>query len=272
MTTVDERTGWHHLAVDSWNEVDALRFEELPATRATVSDLDIEAVSRMMKRAPTAWNLRSFALTTLEDGVLVPTNAGIVVACPTPYTFIPSAHVRCACFRGELRSEIVDCAEIDTVLPTAPDLVRSFVQRNLPPAPEGTAPFPVQVIRELVVNAIVHADYSGQSTPIRVAMFGNRIEIENPGCLLPGVTAASMRTGVSRLHNPHIARIFREMSLMNDWGTGFGHVIGELQACGLPEPRVEELPGVVRVTVFLVPEPAPVRPLVYGPEDDGSPW
>ena len=163
----------------------------------------------------------------------------------------------------------MDCAEIETVLPYAPDLAQAFVKRNI--SLSGAAcPFPLPVIHELVVNAIVHSDFSELATPIRVAVFDDRIEIENPGNLLPGVTPASMKTGVSRLHNPHIAHVFREMSLMNDWGTGFGQVVEELHSYGLPDPDVQELPGVVRVTVSLLPEPVSELQLV--PDDDNPEW
>ena len=45
---------------------------------------------------------------------------------------------------------------------------------------------PLTILREAVVNAVVHADYSQRGAPIRIAFFYNRIEIENPGILLPG--------------------------------------------------------------------------------------
>jgi len=52
---------------------------------------------------------------------------------------------------------------------------------------------PMQAIRELVINAIVHASYAEQGAPIRVSFFDDRIEVENPGDLLPSVTVESMK-------------------------------------------------------------------------------
>lgn len=249
-----------------------MRFEELPEPHAKISDLDVDTLSRVLKRTVNNWALQSFGLIGLDGDILVPTNAAIIVASPTPSMFIPSAHIRCARFSGTVRAHIEDRAEIDTLLPAAPGLVSSFLRKNLSSVPEFSqllleeTPVPFRAIRELVTNAIVHADFSDQTAPIRVALFDDRIEIENPGTLLPGVTPESMKLGVSRLRNPLIAHAFREMSLMEDWGTGFGHVVDELYAHGLPEPKLEELSGVIRVTVFLTdtgvydePEPEPSR-------------
>ena len=67
--------------------------------------------------------------------------------------------------------------------------------------------FPLGILREAVINALVHADYSQRGAPIRIAFFDDRIEIENPGILLPGMTIKDMREGISRIRNPVIARL-----------------------------------------------------------------
>jgi len=54
---------------------------------------------------------------------------------------------------------------------------------------------PLTILREAVINAIVHADYSQKGAPIRISFFDDRIEIENPGILLPGLTVEDMLQG-----------------------------------------------------------------------------
>jgi len=51
------------------------------------------------------------------------------------------------------------------------------------------------------MNAIVHADYAQQGAPIRIAIFDDRIEIENPGLLPFGLTIEDIMQGVSKLRN-----------------------------------------------------------------------
>ena len=111
---------------------------------------------------------------------------------------------------------------------------------------------PLEILREVVINALVHADYSQRGAPIRVAFFDARIEIENPGILLPGMTIEDMRRGVSKIRNHVIARIFRELNLIEQWGSGIPRILSEAEALGLPDLQMEEIGMRVRVTVFLL--------------------
>jgi len=104
-------------------------------------------------------------------------------------------------------------------------------------------------LREALVNAVVHADYAQRGAPIRVAIFDDRVEIENPGILLPGLTPEDLRTGVSRLRNPVIGRIFKELGLIEQWGSGIQRMSAASRAAGLPEPDFAELGLRFRVTL-----------------------
>jgi ATP-dependent DNA helicase RecG len=53
---------------------------------------------------------------------------------------------------------------------------------------------PLSVLREVVINALVHTDYSQRGAPIRIAFFDDHIEVENPGILLPGMTIEDMKS------------------------------------------------------------------------------
>jgi len=77
-------------------------------------------------------------------------------------------------------------------------------------------------LREAVVNAVVHADYSQSGSPIRVAVFDDRIEIENPGLLPFGLTIEEIQRGASKLRNRVIGRVFHELGLIEQWGSGSG--------------------------------------------------
>jgi ATP-dependent DNA helicase RecG len=86
---------------------------------------------------------------------------------------------------------------------------------------------------------------------IMVAFFDDRIEIENPGILLPGMTIDDVKQGVSKIRNRVIARVFRELSLIEQWGSGFPRILQEAEKPGLRYPVIEEIGMRVRVTIFL---------------------
>lgn len=70
-----------------------------------------------------------------------------------------------------------------------------------------------------------------------------------PPCRLPGVTPETIIGDASRLRNPAIARVFKEIGLVEEWGTGLIGVAQELTERGLPPLEVVELPGSVRMIV-----------------------
>ena len=115
-------------------------------------------------------------------------------------------------------------------------------RRDLPAVP------PV-ALREAIVNAVAHADYAQRGAPIRVAVFDDRIEIENPGILLPGLTIDDLHLGVSRLRNRVIGRVLRELGLIEQWGSGVQRMTAACRDAGLAPPAFEEVATRFRVTV-----------------------
>jgi predicted HTH transcriptional regulator len=95
--------------------------------------------------------------------------------------------------------------------------------------------------------------------PLRVAIYDDRVEIENPGILLPGMTIEDVRQGVSKIRNRVIARVFRELGLIEQWGSGFRRILDEAEKQNLPEPVLEEIGMKVRFTVFLAENISPIK-------------
>lgn len=107
----------------------------------------------------------------------------------------------------------MDRAELTDYLLTAIKQATLFVERNtqlgmsidrvrrrdLPAVPPAA-------LREALVNAVVNADYAQRGAPVRVAVFDDRVEVESPGILLPGLTIDDLRKGVSRVRNRVLAR------------------------------------------------------------------
>jgi ATP-dependent DNA helicase RecG len=118
---------------------------------------------------------------------------------------------------------------------------------------------PIVAVREAIMNAIIHADYAQHGAPIRVALFDDRLEIENPGLLPFGLTIDDIQKGISKLRNRVLGRVFQELGLVEQWGSGIQRMTAACQDSGLAAPRLEEIGTHFRVTLSAVRHHAPAR-------------
>jgi predicted HTH transcriptional regulator len=119
--------------------------------------------------------------------------------------------------------------------------VRREERWNIPPV----------AIREAIVNALVHTDYAQRGAPIRLAIYDDRIEIENPGLLPFGLTLDDLPRGISKLRNRVIGRVFHALGLVEQWGSGIQRMITACRDAGLAPPVLEEIGTRFRVTLHL---------------------
>jgi ATP-dependent DNA helicase RecG len=107
--------------------------------------------------------------------------------------------------------------------------------------------FPIEVVRELVVNALVHRTYTTRGD-IFINIFPDRMEIHSPGRLPFGVTPKNILSQSIR-RNEHLSKIFYDLGLMEKEGSGYDLVYAKLLGSGKPLPIVRETDD--RVTVIV---------------------
>jgi len=169
----------------------------------------------------------------------------------------PDAWIQAGRFHGTDKTHIVDSLEIRSYPVPAVEEAIAFVQKhalhgieigavrrkehwNLPPA----------AVREAIINAVVHADYGQHGAPIRISIFDDRLEVENPGLLPFGLTVEDLRQGISKLRNRVIGRVFHELGLIEQWGSGIQRMTAACREAGLAPPALEEISTRFRVTIY----------------------
>ncbi len=214
--------------------------------------------------------LRTLRLLTRDQGHLVPTKGAVLLFGKERERYFPDAWVQCGRFIGRDKTRIFDHIELHDHLPQVVDNIMLFLKKHAMRGADFSEirrkdvwSIPIGILREAVINSIVHADYSQHGAPIRIAFFDDRIEIENPGILPPGMTVEDMKQGISRIRNPVIARVFRELNLIEQWGSGVPRMFREAADLGLPEPEIVELGMRLR---FIVPL---AKPLVLSKKESG---
>ena len=134
----------------------------------------------------------------------------------------------------------------------------AFLERTMPLGarfPEGQIfredrfPVPPNALREILLNAVMHRDYSYYGGHVAIVVFDDRIEIRSYGRLPSGVTVKQLsRSHRSELRNPLIADAFHRTGAVEVWGRGTNRVISECLAHSIPLPLFEEQQGWMMVT------------------------
>jgi predicted HTH transcriptional regulator len=201
-----------------------------------------------------AW--KTLRITTEHQGRQVPTVGGLLLFGKDRFARFPDAWIQAGRFAGTNRTRLLDSVEIRSFLPRAAEEAIRFAQKHLTHESiiegirrEERWSVPLVAIREAIMNAIVHADYAQQGAPIRIALFDDRIEIENPGLLPFGLTIEDIMQGVSKLRNRVIGRVFHELHLIEQWGSGIQRMTAACQEAGMEAPKLEEIGVHFRVTI-----------------------
>jgi ATP-dependent DNA helicase RecG len=107
--------------------------------------------------------------------------------------------------------------------------------------------YPEEALREAVLNAIVHKDYT--ETTIQLSVYEDRLLLWNPGQLSDGLTIEKLKIKhPSKARNKNIAEIFFKAGYIESWGRGIEKMITSLKSVGFPEPIFEESVGGFQVT------------------------
>ena len=220
--------------------------------------------------------LRNIELMTVSAGQLVGTIAGLLLFGTTPNRYVPQAGIRAVCFLGtepdyatradeDLRGPMVPLGAADGSMSEAGlvDRAWDFVRRNTTPMArlEGARridywEYPESVIREAVVNALLHRDYSIAGTDVMLSIFSDRLEIQSPGKLPNTMTVDGMKLGVRYARNQTLVNVMRDYGYVDARGMGIRNKIipGMLAHNGTePDLIAEEY----RFTVRLWKEPKP---------------
>ena len=230
-----------------------------------IPDLDSEAIDfraasesfaplRKLKRS----DLETLRLLTVHQGKKVPTMGGMLLFGRDRARHFPDAWIQAGRFDGKDKARIADQTELRSYPGLAIEAAVAFVQKHsLHGAKIGAVrrkdrwSLPPVAVREAIINAVVHADYAQHGAPVRISIFDDRLEVENPGLLPFGLTVEDLRQGISKLRNRVIGRVFHELGLIEQWGSGIQRMTAACREAGMAPPALLEIGNRFRVTLFI---------------------
>jgi ATP-dependent DNA helicase RecG len=252
--------------------VESLFYDETPLARLGLADLDLDDFERYLERAglvdldPDRQRLlRNWRLLEGEH----PTVAGTLLFGREPQRDLPFAAISAARFPGaDSAAAPSDRKDLTGRLLEVIEGARSFLLAHLrtPHRIEGFAPeprpeFPEEALREALVNAVAHRDYTVHG-PVRLFVFDDRVEIRTPGRPPNSVTAGAMRAGVHVPRNPRIYARLADAGLVTGAGTGIRRMSSLVRRATGRDIGIEVLEAELVLTL--------PRPLAAGEAGDGG--
>ena len=241
-------------------------FDLRPRDSAAIADLDVVYIEREYLPASIAADVLDENQRSLEDQMrslrlLVggkPTNGALLAFARDPQRWLPGGYVQFARFEGTeitdpIRSEATLGGQLTDVLNSVSRLIELNIETRLDiasgPREQRFPDYPVEALRQLAFNAVMHRNYEGTNAPTRLYWYADGVTIESPGGLYGVVTPENLGTGATDYRNQLVAETMHNLGYAQRFGYGIPLALRSLEENGNPEPEFDVAHGRVRVTV-----------------------
>ena len=251
--TEDELRSKERIEKDIFNEISINSFlDKIISVKPNLINLDRDTILKM---------------NGIIDKNNYPTVCGILNFGKYPQIFSPNLDivaVRCSTNEYGIEDQngirFLDNKRLDGTISEMLKLAISFVINNIKKATrindsgirEDVLEYPIKAIREIILNSLIHRDYSihTENEPIRLTIFDDRIEISNPGGLYGRLSIDELGKVHSDIRNPFIASILEILEVTENRYSGIPTVYAEMKKAGLMEPKFESVRGTFKVTLY----------------------
>lgn len=243
-----------------------IHWERQPALGVELEDLDLEEIQITMEKAITDNRIKESKKEPIDflsyfglyqNGYF--TNAAVILFAKKPFRFLPQARVRVAYLQeGKGGAKYFDDQLLEGNLFKNIDSIQQFFDRHLSLSRSFNQKnwqrnddylFPMSALREGVMNALVHRDYSNSSGSVAILLYPDKLEITNTG-KLPLPLTALKRNHLSMPVNPDIAHMVFLRGYIEKIGRGTLKILDACKEAGLKMPVWSKDSNSVKLTFF----------------------
>ena len=168
----------------------------------------------------------------------------------------PQFLLRMARFRGNNKTEFIDNQRAYGNFFTLLDAGMAFFFKHLSLSGkivgftrEEKLEIPAEALREALTNALCHRQFHNTSSSVGIAIYDDRVEIENAGHLPDELTVETIKQSHHSFpQNPTIADVLFKTTFLENWGSGVGRMVEACKTANLPEPEFNQNAAFVWVT------------------------
>ena len=239
----------------------AVSFESLMPDGVCLEDIDWEKVKAYLSSLsglpggnPEEVLLQRGCLAS-SDGQLRPTFAGVLLFGHDAQRWVPSSEILVVRYAGTTMDDNFIREELSGSLPDQIRQAEAFIVSNMRRGVrlEGLerieeTEYPVDAVREALVNAVAHRDYQIRGDEIRILFFADRVTFYSPG-RLPGHVTLDNLVEERFSRNEVIVQVLSDMGFIERLGYGVDRMIRLMENAGLPAPRFQETAAGFQVTL-----------------------
>ena len=238
-----------------------------PVEDLTIAALDSDKLSQyLLKRKLDRPNLASLSEAQLyeltggtKNGVL--TLSAVLLFCPYPQAYFPQLCILAARVPGTEMGLVdaqgqrfTDTKRIEGTLPEMVEGAVQFLRNNMRTAVKidpktgeriDLPEYPMDALREAVLNALLHRDYSvyTENMPVQITMFSDRVEIRNPGGLYGRLTLDQLGKAQPDTRNPFLITAMEALGQTENRYSGIPRIRHTMEESGLPAPEFQDARG-----------------------------
>ncbi|MFZ2455383.1 MAG: RNA-binding domain-containing protein [Candidatus Altiarchaeia archaeon] len=248
--------------------VDFLRNKQILSFDETISDAKLEDIDQNKVKEYLGLRKQTdyFKSHSIEDflgsmklayknGSIKIKNSALLFFAKDPIFFNPQIEIKLVRFDGTEPVKIVTYELVQAGLIESIERSLSFVKNNLPKSieigseatREERLQYPIEVVREAIINAIAHRDYFSKDA-IQIYLFSDRLEITNPGSI-PNNLPRELFGTLSVQRNPITYRILRDYGYVEGLGSGVPRMINSMREYGLADPDFKIYESFFRVVL-----------------------
>ncbi len=230
-------------------------FDEEPNYEVALSSLDLSPLYDVFKKVNRPLDhqkLKNLKLIKEEHGKEYPSNALLILL-----GYYDHCMVKCAKFKGTTMELFLDKKEysgsIFEILEKSLNFILNHI--NLRGEIKGlyrtdTYEIPLVALREALINALIHRDYINKGRDIKVGVYDDIVNIVSCGGYPNSISQDDIDNGRSDARNRVVANVFKELGLIEQWGSGIARIKSSCLEIGLKEPLIREVNDFVDVEFY----------------------
>ena len=238
-------------------ESDGDTFEEI---RSLEQDLTFDVAEKAFKRYGVEFSTkkyRTLGMTQKSDDIY--TNLALILSdqCPHTTKIAVFSDETCTVFRdskefgGSVFKQFEDTVNYLALCNKTSSVIKGVVRTDRQDYPE-------EAIREALLNALVHRDYSFSGSII-INVNDKKMEFISIGGLLPGLSTDDIRIGISQPRNKNLAEVFHRLRLIESYGTGIRRIYKSYENCDA-QPTIEATSNAFKIVLPNMNEASPLAP------------